>query len=116
MHIYQYAEEFLSNNENRRKYRLYEKHLVFDCDAPKNIQEVIGLMKDFPNEYILDLSNLMFEPWLVMHYQNLKVENNCGERKIIKLMRDNLGVSRYTSKTKANPGTIGKQVSRLMVA
>lgn len=46
MLVYKYAEEFLSDEEKQRKYDLYEKHLVFDCDAPANIQEVIDLMKN----------------------------------------------------------------------
>ena len=93
---------------SRRKYRLYEKHLVFDCDAPDNIQEVIRLMKSSSNEYILDLSNLLFETWLVMHYQNIMPDDACGKREIIKYIRGYLEVNKYTSKEKAGVGTIGK--------
>ena len=65
--VYDYAEEFLADDVNASKYLYYEKHLVFDCDAPENIQEVVNLMLESGNEYILDYSNLMFETWLVMH-------------------------------------------------
>lgn len=108
IHVYNYAEDFLKKDENASKYLYYEKHLVFDCDAPKDIQRVIELMNQSNNNYILDYSNLLFETWLVMHFQNLEPDNENSKRTIIKLMRDYLGVTRYTSKIKAAEGTIGK--------
>lgn len=108
MHVYNYAEEFLEIEENASKYLHYEKHLVFDCDAPENIQEVIALMKNSENHYILDYSNLLFETWLVMHFRNLEPDKNNNKRAILKLMRDYLDVTKYTKKMKASKGTIGK--------
>ena len=108
MHVYNFAEEFLRVGENASKYLHYEKHLVFDCDAPENIQTVIGMMKESENEYILDYSNLLFETWLVMHFQNLEPDTDYSKRVIYKLMRDYLNVTRYTKKMKASKGTIGK--------
>lgn len=108
MHVFQYAEEFLNRDENRRKFELYEKHLIFDCDAPDNIQEVIALMQKSDNEYILDYSNLLFETWLVMHFQNLSPQNNVDKRSIIRQIRDYLGVQKNYSKIKAAKGTIAK--------
>lgn len=108
MRVYHYAEEFLDNDENRRKYDLYEKHLVFDCDAPKEIDKVIQLMRESKNDYILDYSNLLFETWLVMHFQNVLPEEDNKKRNIIRCMREFLGVQRYTTKVKAAKGTIGK--------
>lgn len=108
MHVYNYAEEFLSDDENARKYLHYEKHLVFDCDAPQNIQEVIKLMMESENKYILDYSNLLFETWLVMHFQNIEPQGKNDKRTIIGLIRDYLGVPKYTTKIKAEKGTIGK--------
>ena len=108
MHVYNYAEEFLEIEENASKYLHYEKHLVFDCDAPENIQEVIALMKNSENHYILNYSNLLFETWLVMHFRNLEPDKNNNKRAILKLMRDYLDVTKYTKKMKASKGTIGK--------
>lgn len=108
MHVYNYAEKFLGTDENSSKYLHYEKHLVFDCDAPENIQEVIALMKASENNYILDYSNLLFETWLVMHFQNLEPDKDNSKRVILKLMRDYLNVTRYTKKMKASKGTIGR--------
>lgn len=108
MHVYNYAEEFLGIGENASKYMYYEKHLVFDCDAPENIQEVIALMKESENEYVLDYSNLLFETWLVMHFQNLEPDKDNSKRVIIKLMRDYLNVTKYTKKMKVSKGLIGK--------
>lgn len=107
MHVYNYAEEFLEKQENASKYLYYEKHLVFDCDAPKNIQNVITLMKTSGNSYILDYSNLLFETWLVMHFQNLEPNKVYNKRMIIKLMRDYLNVTKYTTKIKSSKGIIG---------
>lgn len=106
--VFDFAEEFLAEEENARKYLYYEKHLVFDCDAPDNIQEVIALMKSSVNQYELDYTNLLFETWLVMHFQDLFPENDNGKRAIIRMIREHLGVSKYTRKTKAAKGTIGK--------
>lgn len=108
MHVYNYAEEFLERAENASKYLYYEKHLVFDCDAPENIQDVIALMKNSENDYILDYSNLLFETWLVMHFQNLEPNKDNSKRAIIKLMKEYLDVNNYTKKMKSSKGTIGK--------
>lgn len=108
MRVYNYAEEFLEIEENASKYLHYEKHLVFDCDAPEKIQEVIALMKESKNHYILDYSNLLFETWLVMHFQNLEPDKDNSKRAILKLMRDYLDITKYTKKIKASKGTIGK--------
>lgn len=39
MHVFNYAEDFLKDDANRRKYDLYEKHLVFDCDALDKVRK-----------------------------------------------------------------------------
>ena len=108
MNVYNYAENFLAEEGHAKKYMHYEKHLVFDCDAPKNIQTVVNLMKTSSNKYILDYSNLLFETWLVMHFQNLEPEKDNGKGAILRLIRDYLGVVDYTKKIKAAKGTIGK--------
>ena len=107
MHVYDFAEDFLRDDENARKYVYYERHLVFDCDAPENIQEVITLMKHSDHQYILDYSNLLFETWLVMHFQNLKPDHDNSKRAIIRLMAQYLGVTTYKKK-KAEKGIIGQ--------
>ena len=103
--VFNYAETFLGTNDNARKYSLYEKHLVFDCDDPKDIQSVIQQMKDSVNDYILDYTCLLFETWLVMHFMHLRVTDNVKKLAIISYMREHLGISRYKSKIKAAPGT-----------
>lgn len=84
-----------------------EKHLVFDCDSPKTIQDLILKMKESKHNYILDYSNLLFEIWLVMHFQDIKPTENYKKRKIYNLMKDFLKVAEYNSKVKADKGTIG---------
>ena len=110
-HVFQYAEEFLLDENNSRKYALYEKHLIFDCDAPEDIQTVITDMLDSGNEYILDYSNIVFETWLVMHFQEMEHESNKTKRQVYSAMSDFLGVDNYGSKEKAAPGTIATLLS-----
>ncbi len=102
MHVFKYAEDFLLDEVHASQYLYYEKHLVFDCDAPKEIQSVINLMKQSKNEYYLDYSCLLFETWLVMHFQDLNLEEDVKKRKIIRLMREYLNITKYTSKVKAS--------------
>ena len=111
MHVYNYAEEFLKDDTNRKKYDLYEKHLVFDCDAPDNIEEVLRLMRSSENDYVIDYSNLLFETWLVMHFMILKPEMNNGKRAIYEVMRHFLEVDNYGSAEKADIGTIKELLS-----
>lgn len=105
-HVLQYAEEFLSDEQNTRKYALYEKHLIFDCDAPDDIKTVISDMMNSENDYVLDYSNLVFETWLVMHFQEMKNESRKTKSQIYSTMRDYLRVENYGSKEKAAVGTI----------
>lgn len=111
MHVYNYAEEFLADDTNRTKYDLYEKHLVFDCDAPENIEEVLRKMSLSDNDYIIDYSNLLFETWLAMHFMILTPEMNNGKSKMYEAMRIFLGVDNYGSVEKADVGTIKKLLS-----
>lgn len=106
-HVFQEAEEFLTDDENISKYALYEKHLIFDCDAPDNIQNVITSMCTSPNNYVLDYSNLVFETWLVMHFKELNSDDSISKAQIYKTMADYLQLDFYGDKEKAAPGTIG---------
>lgn len=108
MRVFNYAEEYLMDDDHRNKYELYEKHLVFDCDAPNNIEEVMRMMQSSDNEYILDYSNVLFETWLVMHFMNLTPVTNNGKSNIYEAMREFLGVKQYGSSEKADVGTIKK--------
>ncbi|MDO3411110.1 RloB family protein [Saccharibacillus sp. CPCC 101409] len=65
-----FAEEFLKDDVNAKGYELYDKYLVFDCDAPENIEDVIRDMRQSANDYRLLITNREFESWLVMHYED----------------------------------------------
>ena len=106
--VYNRAEEFLQDENNSRVYRDYEKHLVFDCDAPEDIQEVINLMLESENNYILDYSNLLFETWLLMHFYEVLPDENNDKRNIIHEIADALCLTYYGTSEKADPGTIKK--------
>ena len=69
--VYNYAEEFLSKDINQSKYSAFSKYLVFDCDAPSDILEVISDAKSSKYDYELLISSLLFECWLLMHLEML---------------------------------------------
>ena len=69
--VFNFAENFLSKDENISRYTHYKKYLVFDCDDPYNIQDVIISMKKSSHDYTLLISNYRFETWLLMHFENL---------------------------------------------
>lgn len=61
----------MKNDQNVSKYAVYDKYLVFDCDAPDDILDVIDDAKSSANQYQLLISNLLFECWLLMHLETL---------------------------------------------
>jgi hypothetical protein len=61
------ADEFLGEESNCQKYNVYGKYLVFDCDDPPNIQEVIKMAQ----KYELLISNYSFEIWLLMYFEEV---------------------------------------------
>lgn len=69
--VYNYAENFLKNDQNASKYASYDKYLVFDCDAPDDILVVIDDAQSSANQYQLLISSLLFECWLLMHIETL---------------------------------------------
>jgi len=69
--VLNYADEYLADDHVAKKFSLYEKYLVFDCDDPTDIQQVIVEMQK-SKIYILLLSNFVFEIWLLMHFENVE--------------------------------------------
>lgn len=69
--VLKFADEYLAVEDNNRKYSNYKKYLVFDCDAPPNIQKVIDKICLSENGYEMLVSNYLFETWLLMHYENV---------------------------------------------
>lgn len=63
------ANEFLDESNNAQIYKNYEKVLIFDCDAPDDIQSVIVDSE----RYTLFVSNPLFETWLLMHFEEVDV-------------------------------------------
>ncbi len=73
--VLNYAEEFMTDERNNRKFGTYGKYLAFDCDDPPNVQAVIKAAKD----YELLLSNDLFEVWLLMHFEDVSVKTSKKE-------------------------------------
>jgi hypothetical protein len=69
--VLSFADKFLNKEENNRKYIHYNRNLVFDCDAPRNIQVVISEMLASDKKYNLVISNYLFELWLLMYFENV---------------------------------------------
>lgn len=98
--VYNFAEQYLNQEENNRKYSNYQKYLVFDCDDPPNIQQVILDMQASDKCYSLLVSNFLFEIWLLMHFE--QVDKKLTKRKIYQHLTNCLN-SEYE---KANEGII----------
>ena len=98
--VLNFAEKFLSQEENNRKYVNYGKSLIFDCDAPKNIQNVINEMQASDKKFTLLVSNYLFELWLLMHFEI--VDKKLTKRKIYEKLSGHL-VNDYI---KADSGVI----------
>lgn len=69
--VFNFAEDFLSRDENISRYMHHKKYLVFDCDDPSNIQDVINDMNNSSHSYSLLVSNFRFETWLLMHFEHI---------------------------------------------
>lgn len=98
--VYKFAENFFKKDLNRKQYMNYRKYLVFDCDAPQNIQKVITDMEASQNHYRLLLSNYLFELWLLMHFEY--IDHHLSKPDIYKHLKHYLN-GKYE---KANSGII----------
>jgi hypothetical protein len=108
MTVLKYANDFLSKEVNQRKYNNYEKYLIFDCDDPPNVQEVISMALSSENEYNLLISNPLFEIWLLMHFE--EVSSTLGKRTIYKKMEDHLNLDDKTYAKHKNDSGIIRQI------
>lgn len=102
--VLKHAEEVLSTDEMAAYYGLYEKYLVFDCDAPDDIQEAILDMKQSPNDYLLLPTNLLFETWLLMHFERL--HEPLKKKETYTRMALVLGLDQYDNAAKSSKGII----------
>ena len=109
--VLDHANEFLDKDSNISFYSNWGKYLVFDCDDPDNIQEVMMKMIESDRDYKLFLSNYLFETWLLMHFEI--VEEKLKKAKIYNKMADYLRVEKYNSKVKADKGIMAKIIGDL---
>jgi len=65
--VLDYANAYMSKEENIRAFSTYGKYLAYDCDSPPGIQAVIIDSIG----YDLLISNHLFETWLLMHFEEL---------------------------------------------
>lgn len=77
--VYKYAQWHLEEEANNRKYMNYKKYLVFDCDAPEHVQEIIQQASESCEQFVMLLSNAMFEVWLLMHFERVTLPLRKGE-------------------------------------
>ena len=96
-----YANNFMAQAENNIKYSEYQKYLAFDCDGDKDIQNIICEALNSNFEYSLLISNLIFETWLLMHFENVDVP--MGKRAIYTNLSGHLHSKKYK---KARKGLI----------
>ncbi len=108
--VLNYAENFLKDDKNNSKFALYKKYLVFDCDAPKDIQSVITVANGSNNEYELLVSNYLFETWLLMHFEN--ISEALSKRNTYRNLEEHLSLEKTQySKKKNNKGIIRQIIS-----
>ena len=106
--VLNYAEEFLKDDHNSKAFYDYDKYLVFDCDAPDNIAEVIEQAKNSESEYHLLVSSLLFEAWLLMHIEELDGDP-LRKKSIAKRIEQHLGLLLDSyEKCKDDQGLIAK--------
>lgn len=98
--VFKFANNFLDDKNNNRKYVNYKKYLVFDCDAPPNAQDIINNMLKSDKKYELLISNCFFEIWLLMHFENVNEKISKGD--IYRKLSDHL----YHTYKKGDNGTI----------
>lgn len=99
--VLNFANEFLSDDNNNKKYSLYQKYLIFDCDDPEDIIRVILDMRQ-SNTYILLPTNLLFEIWLLMHFEEVNMRLN--KKRIYDNLAKALGINDYGDAEKASEG------------
>ncbi|MGN0634276.1 MAG: RloB domain-containing protein [Oscillospiraceae bacterium] len=104
--VLNYANKLLENSENISKYNNYEKYLVFDCDAPDDILDVIREAEQSENNCILLVSSLLFEDWLLMHLEEIE-EGELRKTKIAAKLTSHLDLDDY-EKHKNDKGIIAK--------
>ena len=93
--VLNFANEYLSNDEQAKEFYLYHKYLVFDCDDPPEIQQVITDMIKSTNNYKLLPSNLLFEIWLLMHFEDFDLPVKKAET--YRRLASALGIKHYGS-------------------
>jgi len=101
-HVLNRANEFFADDSKAQKYRDYEKCLVYDCDAPGNIQSVITASRD----YTIYISNLLFETWLLMHFE--EVGTKLKKPEIYENLTEHLQINKYK---KGQKGIVRKIVA-----
>jgi hypothetical protein len=101
--VLNFANEYVSVDKNDRYLKHYKKYLVFDCDSPDDIQRVIRDMKSV-NRYELLPSNLLFETWLLMHFE--EIDTPLRKRVTYIKMKEALHLEQYGSAEKSSMGII----------
>ena len=110
---YNYLDYFRNYIKNNLRAK-YSDIVIEPINAEGNAMHVYNYAEEFlgkdgnASKYMYYEKHLLFETWLVMHFQNLDPYKDNSKREIIKLMRHYLNVTKYTNKIKASRGTIGK--------
>lgn len=112
--VLNYGNDFFNKEENRMRYKNFDRYLVYDCDAPSNIQEVIKDSLESINNYKLLVSNPNFEIWLLMHYEN--INNKLSKYEIEKKLKERLNIEKYNKASEGYTRKIVGDGSRVKLA
>lgn len=102
--VLDYANEAMENEY--RAYRNYTLCLLFDCDAPSDIQRLINDVLSSRYVYKIFVSNPIFELWLLMHFE--QVSDKLSKKAIYEKLQEHLriGLAEDWDKYKASKGML----------
>lgn len=105
--VLNFAKEYLSHYNQEQKFSLYNKYLIFDCDAPPDIAKVINDMKKL-NDFSLLPSNCSFDIWLLMHFENVYAP--LSKKEIFSKLAVALKIKSFDTKSKSSEGIMRKVI------
>lgn len=108
--VLNFANNYMEQEENNRKFSIYGKYLAFDCDAPSDIQLVVLDSHANDNKYNLLISNYLFETWLLMHFED--INSKLSKRETYTRLKEHLHLKESYSKFKGNKGKIREIIKK----
>ena len=91
--VLNHASQYMDIARNHQKYQNYSKYLVFDCDDPPDIQNIILEANSSRFDFVLLVSNRVFETWLLMHFE--EIDHPMGKSELYRHLENHLHGKKY---------------------